>query len=139
MRPTSAVKYLRSANRPRPVLLIVDDDEAVRNSLKFALEMEGYAVRLYSSASQLMGESEMPSDGCLLIDYYLPDANGLHLLADLRGRHINLPAFIITGHPSLVIRRRAAEAGIRLVEKPLLGDGLANATREALNGQFPTT
>jgi two-component system, LuxR family, response regulator FixJ len=136
---TSAVKYPSSLNPPSPVLHIVDDDEAVRDSLKFALKMEGFAVRLYSSASQLLGDSEMPSDGCLLIDYYLPDANGLQLLADLRGRHINLPAFIITGHPSLVIRRRAAEAGIRLVEKPLLGDGLANAIREALDGQVSTT
>jgi S-adenosylmethionine synthetase len=51
---------------------------------------------------------------------------------------IEIPAFIITGHPSLAICRRAAEAGIRLVEKPLLGDDLAKAIREALNGQVPT-
>lgn len=118
--------------RPRPALIVVDDDAAVRHSLSFALEMDGFAVWLYADASELLDESNLPTHGCLLIDYYLPDMNGLQLLTELRSRGVTLPAFLVTGHPSLTLRRRIGQAGIRLVEKPLLGDGLADMIRDSL-------
>lgn len=117
-------KLTQQLANPAPVLLVVDDDAAVRNSLKFSLELEGFAVRLYAGARELLNEPSLPSIGCLLIDYYLPDMTGLELLSELRGCGVTLPAFLITGHPSVAVRQRAAEAGVLIVEKPLLGNGL---------------
>jgi two-component system, LuxR family, response regulator FixJ len=123
----------REVIRALPILLVVDDDAAVLNSLKFALQLEGFTVRLYSSAQELLDEPELPEAGCLLIDYYMPPGiTGLELLAELRQRNVKLPALLITGHPSVAVRRQAAEAGVRLLEKPLLGNGLIEAIHDAV-------
>lgn len=129
----------RELSHPLPALIVVDDDAAVRHSLRFALEMDGFAVWLYADGSELLDEPNLPTYGCLLIDYYLPDLDGLELLARLRSRGVVLPALLTTGHPSVALRRRVGQAGLRLVEKPLLGDGLADMIRDSLkrdgNGQ----
>src|SRR5215467_5855821 len=65
----------------RPVVLVIDDDLAVRNSLKFALEIEGFCVRVYPSGAELLDETDMPDRGCLVADYHLQGMNGLELLA----------------------------------------------------------
>jgi two-component system, LuxR family, response regulator FixJ len=115
-----------------PILLVVDDDTAVLNSLKFVLQLEGFTVRLYSSAQELLDEPGLPESGCLLVDHYMPGMSGLELLAALRRRGVTLPAILITGHPSVALRRRAEEAGVRLLEKPLLGNGLIEAIGDEL-------
>jgi two-component system, LuxR family, response regulator FixJ len=114
-------------------VLIIDDDPAVRNSLKFALEVEGFAVRTYSSGVDLLNEPELPSDGCLVVDYKLPELNGLDLLFELRKRDVDLPAILITTHPNNAVRLRAALAGVTLIEKPLLTDTLFQGIRAVLD------
>jgi FixJ family two-component response regulator len=116
---------------PRRLVLVVDDDPAVRNSLKFSLEVEGFTVRDYSSANELLRESEITDAGCLVIDYHLPEMNGLEMLNRLRARRVTAPAILITSHPSAFVRQRAAEAGVPIVEKPLLGDALVEGIRNA--------
>ena len=117
---------------PRPAVLLIDDDPAVRNSLKFALQVEGFAVRVYPTGSDLLNDEDMPESGCLVTDYYLPGMDGLDLLARLRERKVSLPAILITTDPSAAVRGRAASAGVRLVEKPLLSDALFEDIRAAL-------
>jgi two-component system, LuxR family, response regulator FixJ len=116
-------------------VLIIDDDPAVRNSLKFALEVEGFAVRAYPAGADLLRETEFPTDGCLVVDLKLPEMNGLDLLVELRKRNIGLPAILITTHPSADVRPRAALAGVTVIEKPLLNDTLFQGIRAALDGQ----
>jgi two-component system, LuxR family, response regulator FixJ len=115
-----------------PIPLVVDDDTAVLNSLKFVLQLEGFTVRLYGSAQELLDELELPESGCLLVDHYMPGMSGLELLAALRRRGVTLPAILITGHPSVALRRRAEQVGVRLLEKPLLGNGLIEAIGDEL-------
>ena len=112
--------------------IVIDDDPGVRSSLKFALEVEGFAVRTYSTGSDLLDEEDMPESGCVVADYHLPGMNGLDLLARLRDRKVSLPAILITTDPSAAVRGRAATAGVRLVEKPLLSDALFQGIRAAL-------
>jgi len=115
-----------------PTVLVIDDDPGVRSSLKFALEVEGFAVRTYTIGSDLLNDEDMPESGCVVADYRLPGMNGLDLLARLRERKVSLPAILITTDPGAAIRRRAASAGVRLVEKPLLSDALFQGIRAAL-------
>jgi len=117
------------------VIVVVDDDQAVRNSLKFSLEIEGFAVRTYQGPQELLAESELPQQGCLILDYKLPGMSGLQLLAKLRDRKVYLPALLITTHPSLAVYEEASRAGAQVIEKPLLGEALLNGIRQAIERQ----
>jgi two-component system, LuxR family, response regulator FixJ len=118
----------------RPTVLVVDDDGAVRNSLKFSLEIEGFSVRIYPGGGELLSETDLPDLGCLIIDYSLPGMNGLDLLANLRGRNCMLPAILVTTIADANLRRRVAAAGMVLVEKPFIGSALQDAINDALRG-----
>ena len=115
----------------RPLVVIVDDDPAVRSSLAFSLETEGIAVLTYATGAELL--ADIPQAACFIIDYKLPGMSGLDLLTELRQRHINSPAILITTHPSAAVRHRAATSGTVLIEKPLLGDALFQEVRSALS------
>jgi len=116
------------------IILVVDDDAAMRHSLKFALEVEGFKVHAYSSAHDLLKEERVPANSCLVTDYHMPAMNGLDLVAQLRARHVPIPAILITSHPSEKLRDRAAAAGISIVEKPILGNHLLDSVRAAFDG-----
>jgi two-component system, LuxR family, response regulator FixJ len=114
-------------------VLIVDDDPAVRGSLQFCLEVEGFVVRAYSCGADLLNDPNMPALGCLVIDYRLPGMNGLDLLAELRRRDVDLPAILVTTHPSALVRTAAAAAGAVLIEKPLLNEALFDGIRAVMH------
>jgi two-component system, LuxR family, response regulator FixJ len=126
-----AVKTPPTPPAAEHVVLVIDDDPAVRSSLKFSLEIEGFTVRVYSGAHELLSD-DLPAKSCLLIDYYMPTMNGLELLARLRDRGVSIPAVVITGHPNCRLRERIAAAGVPLLEKPFLGTILRDRIREAL-------
>ncbi|HEX2552707.1 MAG TPA: response regulator [Microvirga sp.] len=118
---------------PGPVI-VVDDDAAVRDSLKFALELEGMSVRVYEGGAALLADAGGLARGCLVVDYSMPAMDGLELVDRLRGRRIGLPAILITGKANDDLRDRAARAGIRLVlEKPLADGALVEGIRSALS------
>jgi two-component system response regulator FixJ len=127
-----AMKTSASGAAPKHVVLVVDDDPAVRNSLKFSLEVEGFTVRAYSDPYELLNETDLPAKSCLLIDYYMPAMNGLELLTRLRDRGVSIPAMVITSHPNRKLRERIASAGVPMIEKPFLGNVLMERIREAL-------
>lgn len=114
------------------VILIVDDDQALRSSLAFILQIEGYSARTFANATELLDEPALPSSGCLVVDQRLPDMAGLDLIARLRRRAVDLPAILVTTHPSQALRQRAAEAGVPIVEKPLLTGALFQRINAAL-------
>lgn len=111
------------------VVVAVDDDVAVLASLKFALEIEGFSVRGYRSAEDLL-DGDVPAEpACLVVDLRLPGIDGLALVAALRARGVACPAILMTTDPAPQVRRRAAEAGMTIVEKPLLGNTLGETIR----------
>jgi FixJ family two-component response regulator len=118
------------------VIFVVEGDAAVRNSLSFALGIEGYSVRTFATATALLSESAMLRRGCLIADHSLPDSSGLDLIRDLRSRGIRLPAILLAGDAGPQLRARATRAGVTIVEKPLLGDGLTRAIGNALAEAF---
>ena len=127
---------LRAADGASHVILVVDDDSAVRNSLKFMIEVEGFEVNAYSSAQELLNEDSLPANSCLVTDYHMPDMTGLELVDQLRDRRISIPAILMTANPTEILRNRAAAAGIPIIDKPLLGSRLLDAIRKALDGHM---
>ena len=117
----------------RPTVVVVDDDLALRSSLKFALELEGFSVRTYADASALLDDG-LPAAGCLVIDQKLPGMSGFELLRHLRVRQVSLPIILITTHPTRALLAQAAMAGVRVIEKPLLTNALTDGIREAMLG-----
>ena len=80
-----------------PIVCVVEDDAAVRNALKFSLEVEGLAVRVYDGALSLLHDPELPSCRCLVVDFRMPAMDGLELVGELRTRGITTPVIMITG------------------------------------------
>jgi two-component system, LuxR family, response regulator FixJ len=136
--PALARARLRSMTNPSNtvpagrIVLIVDDDPAVRSSLQFCLEIEGFAVRAYSCGPDLLNDQNVPQCGCLVIDYRLPNMNGLDLLSELRRRKVMIPAILVTTDPSVSVRAQTAAAGAVLIEKPLLNEALFEGIRAAM-------
>ena len=117
-----------------PMLVLVDDDPAVRASLQFSLELEGFEVETFDSGETLVAQANLADPDCLVIDYRLPGIDGLSLLRLLRERGETCPAVIITSNPTRSVRQRTADAGAVLIEKPLLGDSLTTAIQKLIHG-----
>lgn len=119
------------------MVVIVDDDEALLEALRFGFELEGFQVQSHCSAGTVHAEVLPKSNCCLVIDYKMPGLNGIDLLARLRDRGVELPTIIITSHARPDILTRCRALGASVVEKPLLGDGLLIEIRKALGLQTP--
>ena len=116
----------------RPIVFLVDDDPAVAHAVQFSFDLEGIEVRSFSDAESLLASGDLPRGGCLVLDYHLPGADGLDLLARLRAKGVRMPAVLITTNPRANLSLRAATAGVPIIEKPLLTDALLSAVRSAL-------
>jgi len=121
-------RTMKKQNELKRTVIVIGDDLAVRNSLKFWLAIEGLTVRGYATGAELLSAGELGRCDCLVIDENVP-SSGLHLIAELRGWHFSGPAILIASHPSLSLRNQAEKAGIPIVEKPLLGNGLLDTIR----------
>ena len=118
------------------VVIVIGDDLAVRNSLKFWLEVEGLTVRSYASRVELLAADELGRCDCLVIDEKIPAISGLHLIAQLREHDFLAPAILVTSQPSMSLRDAADKAGVPIVEKPLLGNGLLDTIRHVTGSTF---
>jgi two-component system response regulator FixJ len=116
------------------LILVVDDDLAVRESLKFALELEGLEVHACGGGADLFAHPRLTEAACLVVDYQMPIMDGFEVIVELRTRRCFSPVVLITGHTSSALRRRAAAAGVRhVVEKPLLDSALIESIRDVLS------
>jgi RNA polymerase sigma factor (sigma-70 family) len=114
-------------------VFVVDDDEAMRNSLKWLLESEGCAVETFASASQFLDDYYPGRAGCLLLDVRMPGMSGLELQEYLHGEQIRIPVIIITGHGDVPMAVRAMKAGaLDFIEKPFDDEKLLAGIRRAL-------
>jgi FixJ family two-component response regulator len=118
--------------RPKAAVLVIDDDSDVLASLKFALEVDGLSVEVFASAEDVLRTTALADAACLVVDFWLPGRDGLELIAMLRAKGLDTPAFLMTTDPPHHIRLRAEEAGVAIVEKPLLGNTLAELIRSAV-------
>ena len=119
-----------------PVVHLIDDDEAVRVSLSFVLEMHELPPRSYASPVEFLGVADGLTSGCVVTDIRMPEMNGLELIKRMKERGIGLPVVVITGHGDVPLAVEAMRAGvIDFLEKPFDDHTLVNSVRVALEGQ----
>ena len=115
----------------RRTVAVVDDDQAVRDSLRFLLEVIGYTVEIFASAAEFL-QANVRHFACLILDHHMPNMTGLELARRLRADGAVIPILLITGSPSPTIAASAAELGIEVLDKPPGEEALIhfiNATR----------
>ncbi|MGJ3263246.1 MAG: response regulator transcription factor [Salinarimonas sp.] len=114
------------------LVVVVDDDEAVRRALTFSLQLEGLEVEAYESGDHLLAATR--SDvGCLVVDYRMPGMDGVTLVERLREIDRELPVILIASKLDPALQARAVAAGIDLVlEKPLEDAALIDGIKAAL-------
>ncbi|WP_423068863.1 response regulator FixJ [Devosia sp. CN2-171] len=114
------------------VVHIVDDEEAVRNSLAFLLSGAGFAVRVHESATAFLAIAPQIKNGCLITDLRMPDMDGVELLRRLRDTDALLPAIVITGHGDVQMAVEAMKSGaIDFIEKPFSDDVIIESISRA--------
>ena len=116
-----------------PLVHVVDDDEAVRDSLGLLLESAGFAVRTYASATAFLAALSHETAGCVLTDVRMPELDGLTLQRRLNEQGAQLSVIVMTGHGDVPIAVEALKAGAAdFLEKPFDDEQLLAAVRNAL-------
>jgi two-component system response regulator FixJ len=113
---------------PERCVYIVDDDEAVRDSLAVLLESKAYAVRSFGSAPEFLEAASSLPAGCLIVDIRMPEMDGLELQQRLTERALHFPMIVITGHGDVPLAVRAMKAGaVDFIEKPFASDTILDS------------
>jgi len=102
----------------KQAIVIVDDDESVRESLRRLMESEGFAVHAFSNGPELLNEASLPAMGCLVVDYQMPAMNGLELVSALRGLRGGL---LVAVFPEIRLAELIEQPDVR--RRSGLGDG----------------
>jgi two-component system response regulator FixJ len=135
---TQNARVFAMPSSAKPVVYVVDDDADVLGSLRFLLETDGFDVRTFRSGTSLLNAVRPTGVDCFVIDYKMPDMNGIDLAGRLRNRDIAAPVILITGYPDENISARAATAGVRhVLLKPLLDESLVTRIRGAIQEAGP--
>lgn len=117
------------------MIYILDDDEAVRDSLTLLLQSHGFAVVSFALAADFVRVYKPGGKDCLILDHHLPGVTGLDFLASAEVADLDLPVILITGGANPGIRKRAQELGVvAFFEKPVTEGPLLAAIGGALGG-----
>ena len=114
-------------------VVVVDTDSAIRDSLRFSLEVEGFAVCEYPVGVDLLKDVERTAVDCLVLDEQISGMSGLDAIARLRERNITVPTILMASRLTPAQLERAKRAGVCVVEKPLLDNMLLERIRGALS------
>ncbi len=119
---------------------VVDDDEAVRDSLQALLESRGFVIDVFESAEALLAADGARRAGCALVDLRMAGMDGIALLERLRADGIHLPVILITGHGDVPVAVRAMKAGAAdFIEKPYTNETLLASIARVLEKELAAT
>ena len=124
---------MRLASEPQKIY-VVDDDPAVRDSMRMVLESNGMTVFDYESAQQFLEDSATRAqDGCLVLDQHMPHMTGLQLLDAMRAHRVTLPVVMVTGRSDSTLKETARKAGATVIlDKPVSDEDLLQAIELAM-------
>ncbi|WP_323378251.1 response regulator FixJ [Skermanella mucosa] len=118
--------------RPGTVV-VVDDDDAVRDSLQILLESAGFTVEAFASPVEFLASPAPAEAGCLLVDVRMPEMDGIQVQETLNAGNTQLPVIVMTGHADVPLAVRAMKAGaVDFVEKPFDDEAIIETVRRAL-------
>lgn len=116
------------------VVCVVDDDEAVRESLQILLETMGYGVMGFESGPQFLEACQAIDTGCVLLDVRMPKMSGMEVQQKLLEKRPDLPVVIVTGHGDIAMAVQAMRAGaVDFIEKPFQEEALSQTIETALS------
>ena len=116
------------------IVHVIDDDEAVRDSVEFLLRTSGIAARTYDSASAFLNALPTIGSGCIITDVRMPGISGIDLLRRLGEMRIRMPVIVVTGHGDVPLAVEAMKIGaVDFLEKPFEDELLLGSVRSALN------
>jgi two-component system, LuxR family, response regulator FixJ len=118
----------------KAIVHVIDDDEAMRQSLAFLLGTVGMEVQTYESAVAFLEVAPTVKAGCVITDVRMPGLSGVDLLRQLRERKLGIPVIVITGHGDVALAVEAMKIGaMDFLEKPFDDEALLASVRSALN------
>jgi FixJ family two-component response regulator len=116
-----------------PLITIVDDDDALRNSLDNLLRSAGFRAQGFSSAEAFLRSDQARETACLILDVRMPGMNGLELQRQMLAANWPIPIIFMTAHADVEARARASAAGaVAFLYKPCREDDLLHAIDVAL-------
>ena len=116
------------------IVHVIDDDEAVRQSLAFLLAAAGIGVQTYESAMAFLDVATTLKTGCVITDVRMPEVSGIDLLRRLEELKLGVPVIVITGHGDVPLAVEAMKIGaVDFIEKPFDDEVLLTSVRSALN------
>ncbi|WP_076861438.1 response regulator FixJ [Bradyrhizobium mercantei] len=120
----------------RRTILVIDDDPAMRDSLAFLLDVKGFAVTTYETATEFLDHFANGTVDCIVSDIRMPGMSGLELVRKLRADAATCPVILMTGHGDVALAVEAMKAGaVDFIEKPFEDDALLRSIGEALQTQ----
>lgn len=133
MPPERQLTELSATAEAPPVVFVVDDDKAVRDSVQWLLGSVAIEVRTCASAAEFVAAYRPGRPACLITDVRMPGMSGLDLQAALADRAVELPVIIVTGHGDVAMAVKAMKAGaFDFVEKPCRDQALLDVVQKAL-------
>ena len=115
------------------VVYVVDDDEAVRDSLCLLIEIHGFEARSFERPDAFARAFKRPEAGCVILDQHFPGTSGIDFLLSPPGRAIDLPVILLTGRGDDAIRARARSAGVfAYFDKPVADNLLLGSIERAV-------
>lgn len=119
-----------------PIVYVIDDDDSVRHSLEFLLDVVGVRVRSFASADAFLKSSPPLAGACIVTDVRMPGTSGVELVEELKKRGATTPVIVITGHADVPLAIQAMKAGVAdFIEKPFDDEVMLAAIRSALAQQ----
>jgi two-component system response regulator FixJ len=116
------------------IVHVVDDDEAMRDSMAFLLRAENFQVKTYADAADFLNALPQIDTGCIVTDVRMPGMSGIELLQRLRELKVSLPVIVVSGHGDVPLAVEAMKTGaLDFIEKPFDDEVFLHAVRMALS------